>query len=290
MLLITSVFGLGVLIQAFLMLLSVTDLKSGLISQASAFGMSLIAFIPFKHESTYDFSLHYTLCIFLFMVIFSAINNKKILPVITEHSLILFNMVFLYYFFTQLFMPLLLSQYTVLGLIIFSAFFIVPSFAVFLNGLIPMRPPNWVKTFFYVWYLVMASVLLLFVIVPVSQDLNMAPQLDYEYWLPMLSLGMLSMCLSVDVVNVLLLVPYPARDQTFRERLQNVKLHIMLLNSKYKDEVLNPVHTLILMLMISFIFILNIYFLHFSDLVVVNAVFLVGRYLTGYQSSPKINF
>ncbi|MDX2163933.1 MAG: hypothetical protein SFW07_00775 [Gammaproteobacteria bacterium] len=283
MLFMQVVFSMGVLLQAILILRSVMDFSSGLLSFSKAFGVSLLAFLPITSEQHYDFYSHYNGAIMFFMCAFSAMNNKKILPIISERYLILVNMIFLYYVFGGV-VSLVSRMDTVDAIFVAEAIFL-PTIAVLVNGLVPIRIPEWVKGCFYLWYLFMASVLLFIVMLPTYFVVMQQEHMTYLFWFNLFSLGMLTLSLSVDVVNTLLIVPIPGRHQTFAERWANVKMHFKLLSSKYEDDDLEPIKTLILVVVVPLIFVSNTYFLHLNDFLVTSVVFIAGRMiLSGYQS------
>ncbi len=278
-----TLFALGALIQAFITLQAVTGIKNACFLISPAIGAGVCGFIPLRGESGYNFYLHYGISIGIFMLAFGVLNNKKILPVITERFLLLFNIMFIYFIFKD--MGNLFSEFTMAHLFILIGI-LIPSIMVLLNGLIPGTPPAWMKTDFYVWYLIMAAVLLFRIILPNMTALSAIDidQVSFQDMFMIFSVGMLSLSLSVDVVNVLLLVPYPSRDETFAERIEKIKLHIKLLNSKYEDEDINPWNTVVLIGVMVCLFALNAYVFNLSDFLVATVVFVVGRFvLSGYH-------
>jgi hypothetical protein len=269
-------FAAGVLIQIGLML--GRQIPKDYLLIFGCLAASMVAFLPGKNESEYNLYAHCVLYIFCFILSCSGIFSRKILPKINERSLLLFNVQFLYFGIVKL--------YPVIGHhpIAFIPLFIagICSLSVLINAIIPVKPPRWAKIYFYAWYLVM-SVGMLFLIFPagILLDILSMDRIVKLGWLQCVTSGMIAVYLGLNTLNVFLLIPIPGKGQSFENRIKDLREHIAMLNSKYEDEQLKPIESILLLCASLGFLLLNHFVIKFENLTIINISLLIVCFVVG---------
>lgn len=268
-------FSIGIFSQSIFLLYGSTDLKNFFNVIGKSLLYSLFGWAPGKHEQVYNPYEHFWFVMIIYTCAYNVFCNKKILPTINEYTLLIFNIIFLYYFFHLINWDYL-SAHAKLFLLIF---FLVPSFFVLINAFIPGTISDITKLSLYIWYLLISAALLFMLYSPIILKIAVH---DYYYsfsWITMLTMGMVTFCFIIDIANIALLTPISlSKTQTYSERLENIRAHINMLCSKFEDEKLNVMHTLAIVFLVLGALLANQFYLHFSALLVVNFVVLAQRY------------
>jgi hypothetical protein len=121
---------------------------------------SLLAFMPGRDETIYNFSEHLICYFILYMFIFSVAFSQDILPIINENSLLLFNIIFLTNVI-NFYLPMNLDLSDLSNpLPVLLDILLIPSIIVLVNAFLPYSTPKWMKVMFYIWYLMMTASIL----------------------------------------------------------------------------------------------------------------------------------
>ncbi|MEK6796357.1 MAG: hypothetical protein AABZ39_16370, partial [Spirochaetota bacterium] len=237
-----------------------------------------VAFIPAKGEHTYILFNHIMLFLFLFTLLFAVVFNKHILPRIDERVILIISIIFVY--------RLLDTAHSYPSL---SPFFLtcaiptaIMTCAVLLNAFIPRTPPRWLKVVFYAWYLLMAGGIIAmqfpcgnFFRIIVEDNIATLDIIE------LVTAGMTLVYLSVNFMNAWLLIPIPSKGQSWESRLNDLRDHIDLLNSKYSDDQGRPWQTAVIMILCAAVIAAQELILQTRDSLFANIGLLIVYFMFG---------
>lgn len=269
-LLLGFIFGAGIVLQAFFLQLQNKSLKSLLLLLlALLFSFLLAAYMYFKMNFPDDMD---PVVAFYFFICFSVgiafIYKKEILPVINEaHILsltILFWFIFLVYFYSDAWY---IKIFTVLAL--------VPTIGTIFICFTTFKLKNWVKLFFYVWFLVM-TIFIMISYFPFgnisffwSQNLVILPDPITVF----LS-GLVFVILLSYIAYVFYLIPIPGKYQPIDDRIRECKLFARGLIQKYSDLQLVAKYVFLIIIIECAVLFINFYFYIIPNYLLISTILL----------------
>ncbi len=255
--LICLVFGIGILVQSFLLIK--VNLKEHRKKYLWAILISFAGVLGFARdggESLYAYILTYFL---FFSIVYAGMFKKEILPVINEAILLFFTIIILYlsYFYFSFVFNILL----------------VPALLVFICSFTNIKLPGFWKVMGYVWFLVINIVLIIFQfkhgnLYYVFQGTSVSL---YEIFFT----GMTFLYFVANVMCVLEFVPLPSKHQTFSQKMAQIKDHIKIITAKFSDYQIRLHHSLIVIVLTVGILLGNYYLQLVPDNTIVNISIIV---------------
>ncbi len=220
-------FGLGVITQAWLLIKDRAD-RGDLKTARNLFLFSLLAILPGKHERLEEYRLvfHLFLSYCFFVVTFGPYFRKKILPEISCDTLLLWNLLFLY-----------AVREALIANPLFAGAVALVSLALLANAFLHVHAYAGWRAFFYVCFLLMligvGSAFWNFS--SAGYFFGQEASVSFETLLGALLSGFSFFYLAVHVWYVLELIPWPAKHQSFADRLKEVKDEAAQMGDLYED-------------------------------------------------------
>jgi len=270
-------FALGVGLQALLLIRG--DWNWGRLASCVAFGA--LGMVPGKHEHEYEPFLHILLSLGLFAFMFALRFKDDLLPVISEKVLLSYSLIFWFAFFSYFYNGTDWSN-------ALAALLLVPSAA---TVFIALRRPSlsfvW-KLSFYTWFLCIIVSLGLFQFPFRHLSIFLSP--EKSPWLNPLDCavaGMAFLYLAVNMAYLFELIPIPAKNQSWADRMMEWHKLTDLMTERFEDE---PVHRLgMLFIVTQGIALLVIYFFHWvSAALAINISVVLPSILAMGSNSTKI--
>ncbi|MBF0571306.1 MAG: hypothetical protein HQL12_05485 [Candidatus Omnitrophica bacterium] len=271
-------FGLGVLIQAILLIQS--DLKWGKL--AGCVGLGLCGMLPGKHEYNYELLPHIFICFCLFAVSFAMFFKEDILPVISEKVLLSYSLIFWFSFFSYFYKDAFIHKFLFF-------LFLIPSLATVFIAFIKLKLNFWGKLFFYSWFLIIVVALGLFRFSFSHFSLFFDEQ--HVPWFGPIDCALTGMAFLYIIVNATYiweLIPLRGKNQSWKNRMKEWHELTSLMTQRCDGQ--QPTHLqtiLILVLQGGGLFINYLYHLIPADLVV-NVLILLPAVLLMGNSTTKI--
>jgi len=222
--------------------------------------ISLAGFIPGKNEHAYDL-MHVIITFAVFIFAFAILFKERLLPIINEHVLLVWNLLFL-----SVYLPDVLEKN--------FAFWLVaaPSLFVLFLALTPWKPNKLLKFLFYVWFLVIVVAIGVahFQMMPLfhsSASLSIGGLIAELFFG-----GMSSLWIGVYIVYLFILLPIPSKSQSIRDRIQTWKEDVHLMISRYSDHQLRIPMTISIVLIIGGVLLANHHWKFLSPFLLVNII------------------
>ena len=231
---------------------------------------SVVAFLPTQDEEIYQLHLHIFMAFVFFVFIFSIFFRERILPFVSEHILLIWNLLML-----NVTLPLIGDLPVPFALIL------IPSIITFVFACIPYEANGFWKFFLYVWFLCMVAT----VGIVQSKLSVLSVFFDEQHPLRMTVAdaffsGMAFVLIGSNLVYLFLLIPIPARNQSWRSRLQDWKEHKTMMIGRFHDHQLRFPTTLIIIGTVGGMMVANAYWHVVSDLLLINlTIILAPRFL-----------
>jgi hypothetical protein len=201
----------------------------------------VIGFLPFRHEHGYHPHQH-TIAAFVFFVFaFAAVYMKWLMPVVSEHMLLVWNILFLVTVVPLLgpaspwFYPLL-----------------VPSASTLVLAFVPWKIPFGLKVAFYAWFLAMLIGLGVaqFETGAISAFFDESTRIRLSPAEAFVS-GMAFMNIGIYAAFLVLLIPIPSKHQTWDERLREWHLETDLMVRHFDDDNQRVMTTLAILVLLG---------------------------------------
>ena len=229
-------FGLGVSLQALLLIRGDWNWGSlGLCVLFGSFGM-----FPGKHEREYEPFLHILFSLGLFAFVFALRFKNDLLPVISEKVLLSYTLIFWFAFFSYFYKGTAWDNALV-------ALLLVPTAAaVYIAFQRPTLSFVW-KLSLYTWFLCVVVSLGLFQFPFHNLSIFLAP--ERSPWLNPLDCivaGMAFLYLAVNMAYLFELVPIPAKNQSWTDRMEEWHKLTGLMTERFEEEPMHRVGLLIL--------------------------------------------
>lgn len=238
-----TAFGLGIIIQAFLLISFPYLIKKESVSKILAiFFVAFIAFFPGEDEikNIYSYSLqtHYLFYFILVGVSLYGFFEKKILSTINEGTLLIWNLVFLHILYSMDFERGIL--------LILLGIFLLPSVIVIGINFVNILIPPFLRIFLYIWYLFI--VIFISITQFISGNILLWFSKIHEGEVNYLESFLLGMFFFYLITNIMPLMKFlPTKDNDTKSR----KEHSELLSSKYSNKQTKPLLSLFLILLIN---------------------------------------
>ena len=277
-------FAIGLVLEAFVL----TGRK---FNKAIAFIMALCAglallvnlVMSFKGESVFSqegFAAHVVVFAVVFSVCFGYILRDLILPAINEQVLIIWNLLFLYVYFSR-------SN----GLGVFTYIILTLSLLTLANGFLDLHSRKFWKVFFYAWFLFMVVYFAFtqFTFHNLSFLTATQPVAGLNGLVALLT-GMAGFYLIVNFWYLFRLIPLPlSRSTTYTERINEWKSDTRAMASKFKDIKIKPLGTSLIILLLGAALALNFHFRIVSDWLIIDLALvltplLIQRYNTTIEN------
>jgi hypothetical protein len=248
-------FYAGIVVQAVFLLVGQFERKDAGKFLACCAG-SLIGFIPGKHETNYNPSLHLFMVPCIFAIIYALCFKEKILERINKEILMVWSLIGLYIAFQTPFITAYPPVF--MTLLILSLLPIANAFAGWDENY------KW-KVYFYIWFLcVIVSIFASqFAFTTVSSIFGFWHHATGEInsWTVFL-IGMSFLYLAVNLWYVIEIIPLPGKHQSFSERMEEVEEDMEILAEDYDDEQIQWWKSLALLILSATLLVLN-YMHHF---------------------------
>jgi hypothetical protein len=245
----------------------------------SCFGASFVSFlIP---EAIGNFRLELVIMGAMFIFFYMIIFGKRILPSITELYLALFNTVFIFEYFFNIHGEL--SQNGIDDNIFLYVTGLI-SLIVFIKAITTVKVPLFLKLLFYIWYQIMACILLIYLLFHVSFVSNSSTLVAV---VTVISIGGVIFHLAINLMAIGYLAPIPMKGESFSSRIERIKKHIQLLTSKYLDEDVNVLQNLLIILLLILLLLLNVRYFHINVIFILNAILIINALLANNISPAK---
>ncbi len=229
---------LGMLCQAWL-LADMTFARKDLLKFGSCIGACLFIFLPWKHEHDYRVILHLFMILPMFTMFFSLFFRDRLLPVISEQALLIWNILLVYALTLQFGFH---NQWLL--------FAVIPSIATVALGFIPYPLHFGFKVIFYVWFLVMIVALGLlqfrfgdfaffFTSVPSSVTPNISAFMS----------GAAFLSFGINAFYLFRLIPIPSKHQSVESRMKEWHEDVHLMASRFSDDQLRCRSTVFILLL-----------------------------------------
>ncbi len=270
-------FTAGFILQAILPLRNKANLIGFLL-------LVIVVLVPSYIVSTDNFEIYprafiFTFLVFFFPTYFLAFKSY-VLPNINELTLMLYTIFFWY-------STLTLTESVGKSFLINIAAF--PTLLTLIFALFPKQLSVFWQLLAYLWFLVLTSVLFLFQFntKPLSFLLGDQTAISSSNTEIFLS-GMVFFILAIKITSLLYLLPLPLKNQSFSNRIDNIKKYIHLLAIKFRDTQLIPYQALIIISGVSLILWINYQYKFISDTILINSLIILIPFLTHEYEKPAV--
>jgi len=268
--LLCVVFGFGVLLESLLL---VGFYAEGLgikllVSLVVGFLFLGIGLIKAPELGIYT---HILIAFAVYACVFAILFRKKIMPIVSERTLLVLNMA-LWYLFLAYF-PFLSFNIKVIICLILIPMTISINLMAFIDHVVG---PG-LTLLFYTWFLVMIVFLGLaqfpFWNLSFFFDQVSASQLGF---VDVLLTGMVFSFIVIHAIYILALIPYPYdNEMSFRERWREVKKHARLLIKKYSHQQLKQEEALLIFLILGGLLAANLFLQLIPDHLAINSLIVI---------------
>jgi hypothetical protein len=239
--LVCAIWGVGLIAQALLSLRERLTIDDAAKILWMALGSGVIGFLPFRHENGYHPHQHTIAAFTVFVFAFAAAYMKWLMPVVSEHMLLVWNILFL-----ATIVPLLGPA---------SPWFyplLVPSASTLVLAFTPGRIPFALKAAFYVWFLTILVGLgvaqfttgALSAFFDESTRIRLSPADAFVS-------GMAFMSIGIYAVFLVLLIPIPGKHQSWDDRMREWHLETDLMVRHFDDDNQRVTTTLVILVLLG---------------------------------------
>jgi hypothetical protein len=268
--LLCVVFGFGVVLESLLLVgFNAEELGIGFLV---SLGGGLVFFVVglFKAPEL-GFYTHILIGFAIYSGIFAILFRKKIMPIVSEKTLLVLNMALWYLFFA--YSPMLPFKIKLLICLILIPMTISVNLMAFVDHVVG---PG-LTLLFYTWFLVMIVSLGLaqfpFWNLSLFFDKISAARLGF---VDVLLTGMVFSYIAIHVIYILALIPIPYhREQSIGERWREVKKHAKVLIEKYSHQQLRQEEALLIMLILGGLLAANLLLQLIPDHLAINSLIVI---------------
>jgi hypothetical protein len=220
------IFGVGVIAEAVFLTREALNLRNLLIAVSLAVLVGFVVDVPTVESRVAG-------AIFAFALIIVGTYRDAILPIVTEATMVAFNVVFLFLYFDQ---GHGLGDRAALDLAV-----LVPSFVVAVSAFTTIPIRRGLKFFFYVWFLSIVVMLSIWHIGdgPVGEILRADLPSDVGVVSALVG-GMAAMFLFAHGWYLLALLPIPNKEKSWSEAWDDAADHANALINKFSDRQTEP--------------------------------------------------
>ncbi len=283
------VFGFGVLLESLLLVgLYAEELGFKLLVSLAVGLVSLgVGLIKAPELGLY---MHILIGFAVYACVFAILFRKKIMPIVSEKTLLVLNMALWYLFFAY-------SSMFSFHIKLFICLILIPmTISVNLMAFIDHVVGPGLTLLFYTWFLIMIVFLGLaqfpFWNLSFFFDQISASRLGF---LDVLLTGMVFSYIVTHAIYILALIPYPYdKEMTFEERWREVKEHARVLINKYSHQQLRQEEALLIVLILGGLLAANLFLqlipdhLAINSLIVIVPQFISRRFSVAAQRSDEL--
>lgn len=250
-------FSLGVFLRSLSYIRSLKEIKHVALSIFWSLVVSLLVIVEFK--ISYNLGYYSLISIISYVIFYSIVQVKNILPLISEQSLLQLSLISLYIFNINYYDNDLTGNILLFILLCFSSVMIF-------FGFINYKFPNPLKIFFYTYFLLINTFLGIFyfsfqiISIFIMSEANSNIGI-YEAFFG----GLAFMYLVSNCFYLYLLMPIPGKRQTLAERLKEWRQFTSVMIEKHTDAQLHPAQTVLNVLFFGGILTLNYIYRFMSE-------------------------
>lgn len=281
--LLCVVFGFGVVLESLLLVgFNAEELGIGFLV---SLGGGLVFFVVglFKAPEL-GFYTHILIGFAVYSGVLAILFRKKIMPIVSERTLLVLNMALWYLFFA--YSPMFSFKIKLLICLILIPMTISVNLMAFVDHVVG---PG-LTLLFYTWFLVMIVSLGLaqfpFWNLSLFFDKISAARLGF---VDVLLTGMVFSYIAIHAVYILALIPIPYNDeQSFSERWREVKKHAKVLIEKYSHQQLREEEALLIVLILGGLLAANLLLQLIPDHLVINTLIVIVPQLISKRFSVAV--
>ncbi|MCB0354583.1 MAG: hypothetical protein KDD64_13700 [Bdellovibrionales bacterium] len=244
---------------------------------------SLVGLFGGDEETPYVLAKHVETCLLFFYIGFSIVFVHWLMPVINERVLLLHTVTFLY--LVERFYWHYVEGYPFVALIFVG----LPAVGILVGTCTPLRLSFRQRLGAYVWYLLVS---IAFVVSEfVASDLSRYYENGIDSiasLIQVLSAGMAMLFLSANVFYVLSFIPFRYKEQSYPERVEEIKRYANFVVGKYSDEQFSFWQMLILLGVQLGVLLANRQWGLVNDWIVINLVIVGTSLLIPVQDKKKM--
>ncbi len=273
-------FAVGIIAEAFLLLGRVD--KKDIFLMGVDVVLSAVGFIPSKDEwsgSEYAFVMHFSIAAVFFAVGYALTFKKRLMPIIDEQLLLIFNILFIYIYAIQ-------GGFEQFSLMLIPIIFMTA--AVFVNAFLHTPITRMWKIIFYIWFLVMtvAFAVMQFSFNNLGAFLNGGADI---YFLPVGTLlsGMASLYIAIHLFYLYRLVPIPSGDERWSEIIKDWKADLDLIVERYSTVEGTVTSTAIIVIILGGLLAINYFFNFLSPVFLLSAGLALASFVV--RKNPVVD-
>ena len=268
--LLCVIFGFGVVVESLLLVgLMAKDLGIGFLTSLGG-GLVFFGIGLFKAPEL-GFYTHILIGFAIYSGVFAILFRKKIMPIVSERTLLVLNMALWYVFLANF--PMFSFKIKLLICMVLIPLTIGVNLMAFVDHVVG---PG-LTLLFYTWFLVMILSLGLFQFPFWNLSLFFgkigAAKLGF---MNALLTGMVFSYIVIHMFYILALIPIPYyKEQSFSQRWREVKKHAKLIIEKYSHQQLRQEEALLIVLILGGLLAANLFFQLIPDHLVINFLIVI---------------
>jgi len=281
--LLCVIFGFGVVVESLLLVgLMAKDLGIGFLT---SLGGGLVVFgIGLFRAPEIDIYTHILIGLTSYSAVFAILFRKKIMPIVSEKTLLVLNMALWYLFLA--YSPMFPFKVKLLICLVLIPMTVSVSLMAFIDHVVG---PG-LTLLFYTWFLVII----------VSIGLAQFPFWKLSFFFGKISAarfgsvnvlltGMVFSYIVIHIFYILALIPIPYyKEQSFEERWREVKKHANLIIEKYSHQQLRKDEALLIVLILGGLLAANLLFQLIPDHLVINSLIVIVPQLISKRFSVAV--
>jgi hypothetical protein len=282
------VFGFGVLLESLLLVGFYAE-ELGIKLLVSLVGGFIFLGIGLIKAPELGIYTHILIAFAVYACVFAIVFRKKIMPIVSERTLLVLNMALWYLFFAYS------SMFSFHIKLLICLILIPMTISVNLMAFIDHVVGPGLTLLFYTWFLIIIVFLGLaqfpFWNLSFFFDQISASQLGF---VDVLLTGMVFSYIVIHAIYILALIPYPYdKEMTFKERWREVKEHARVLINKYSHQQLRQEEALLIILILGGLLAANLSLqlipdhLAINSLIVIVPQFISRRFSVAAQRSDE---
>ncbi|MGD9075941.1 MAG: hypothetical protein PVJ69_12080 [Desulfobacteraceae bacterium] len=277
------VFGFGVLLESLLLVGFYTEELGTKLLVSLGAGLGFLGVGLFKAPEL-GFYTHILIGFAVYAAVFALFCRKRIMPIVTEKTLLVLNMALWYLFFA--YSPMFSYKIKLLICLILIPMTITINLMAFIDHVVG---PG-LTLLFYTWFLLMIVFLGLaqfpFWNLSFFFDKLSASRLGF---VDVLLTGMVFSYIVIHAIYILALIPYPYdRDKSFGERWREVKAHARVLIDKYSHQQLRQDEALLIIVILGGLLFANLLLELIPDHLAINCLIVIVPQLISRRFSVAV--
>jgi hypothetical protein len=280
--LLCVVFGFGVVLESLLLVGFYTEELGTKLLVSLGGGLVFLGVGLFKAPEL-GFYTHILVGLAVYAAVFGLLFRKRIMPIVSERTLLVLNMALWYLFFA--YPPMFSFKIKLLICLILIPMTISVNLMAFVDHVVG---PG-LTLLFYTWFLVMLVFLGLaqfpFWNLSLFFDKLSTSRLGF---VDVLLTGMVFSYIVIHAIYIVALIPYPYdKEKSFRERWREVKEHARMLIEKYSHQQLRQEEALLIVLVLGGLLLIPDH-LAINTLIVIVPQLISKRFSVAVQRSDEL--